>query len=192
MTWPPKNRAISAAGPSANERETCARPRRPCRNPARRISATGPRHCEAATADRYFVMCEERLVRRSSTSEGGSDEAIHSFFSWRDGLLRFARNDRLGDFAPPSLRFVDIPENRVGRAAEHAGERFPPVLTGNHLHSPQRRGRRRPAGAFRRPSRLTVIVSRTVSSKSPTNGTLNESIVNVCGVTVTRRNPALS
>jgi hypothetical protein len=66
------------------------------------------------------------------------------------------------------------------------------VLTGNHLHSPQRRGRRRPAGAFRRPSRLTVIVSRTVSSKSPTNGTLNESIFNVCGVTVTRRNPALS
>ena len=30
--------------------------------------------------------CEER----------GRDEAIHSFFSWRDGLLRFARNDDLG------------------------------------------------------------------------------------------------
>src|SRR5258707_14208337 len=29
-----------------------------------------------------FRHCEER-----------SDEAIHSFFSWRDGLLRFARND---------------------------------------------------------------------------------------------------
>src|SRR5712692_8478705 len=34
--------------------------------------------------------CEERLVRRSSTSEGGSDEAIHSFFAPRDGLLRGA------------------------------------------------------------------------------------------------------
>jgi hypothetical protein len=32
--------------------------------------------------------CEERLVRRSSASEGGSDEAIHSFFAWRNGLLR--------------------------------------------------------------------------------------------------------
>jgi hypothetical protein len=27
------------------------------------------------------AVCEERLVRRSSTSEGGSDEAIHSFFA---------------------------------------------------------------------------------------------------------------
>src|SRR6266481_3625848 len=34
--------------------------------------------------------CEERLVRRSSTSEGGSDEAIHSFFARQDGLLRGA------------------------------------------------------------------------------------------------------
>src|SRR5450755_2330350 len=45
--------------------------------------------------------CEERLVRRSSTShpsavarrakvEGGSDEAIHSSYTWRDGLLRGA------------------------------------------------------------------------------------------------------
>src|SRR5260370_5102100 len=32
--------------------------------------------------------CEERLVRRSSTSDGGSDEAIHSFFLGRRGLLR--------------------------------------------------------------------------------------------------------
>ncbi len=32
--------------------------------------------------------CE--FVRRSSTSEGGSDEAIHSFFAQRDGLLRGA------------------------------------------------------------------------------------------------------
>ena len=189
MTWPPKNRAISAAGPSANERETCAPPRRPCRNPARRISATGPRHCEAATADRYFVMCEERLVQRAKAE--ATKQSILSFPGAMDCFALLAMM-AWAIFAPPSLRFVDIPENRVGRAAEHAGERFPPVLTGNHLHSPQRRGRRRPAGAFRRPSRLTVIVSRTVSSKSPTNGTLNESIVNVCGVTVTRRNPALS
>jgi hypothetical protein len=27
-----------------------------------------------------FRHCEERPVRRSSTSEGGSDEAIHSYF----------------------------------------------------------------------------------------------------------------
>ena len=33
--------------------------------------------------------CEERLVRRSSTSEGGSDEAIHSFLLLH-GLLRGA------------------------------------------------------------------------------------------------------
>jgi transposase len=33
---------------------------------------------------------KERLVRRSSTSEGGSDEAIHSFFARRNGLLRGA------------------------------------------------------------------------------------------------------
>jgi hypothetical protein len=34
--------------------------------------------------------CEERRVRRSSTSEGGSDEAIHAFFARQDGLLRGA------------------------------------------------------------------------------------------------------
>src|SRR5205823_8805333 len=34
--------------------------------------------------------CEERLVRRSSTSEGGSDEAIHSSISRQHGLLRGA------------------------------------------------------------------------------------------------------
>jgi hypothetical protein len=36
-----------------------------------------------AQRDRGFMFwrhCEERLVRRSSTSEGGSDEAIHSYF----------------------------------------------------------------------------------------------------------------
>src|SRR5713226_9917375 len=31
----------------------------------------------------YDGHCEERLVRRSSTSEGGSDEAIHTFFAAR-------------------------------------------------------------------------------------------------------------
>jgi len=34
--------------------------------------------------------CEERLVRRSSTSEGGSDEAIQLLASRRNGLLRGA------------------------------------------------------------------------------------------------------
>jgi len=34
--------------------------------------------------------CEERLVRRSSTSEGGSDEAIHSSISRQHGLLHGA------------------------------------------------------------------------------------------------------
>src|SRR6266576_1577435 len=38
----------------------------------------------------FLRHCEERLVRRSSTSEGGSDEAIHSFFARRNGLLRGA------------------------------------------------------------------------------------------------------
>ena len=47
-----------------------------------------------------FRHCEERLVRRSSTSEGGSDEAIHPFFVPRDGLLRSARNDGEG-ITPP-------------------------------------------------------------------------------------------
>jgi hypothetical protein len=36
--------------------------------------------------------CEEQLVRRSSTSEGGSDEAIHSSISRQHGLLRGARH----------------------------------------------------------------------------------------------------
>jgi hypothetical protein len=35
--------------------------------------------------------CEERHVHGSSTSEGGSDEAIHSFFTRQDGLLRRIR-----------------------------------------------------------------------------------------------------
>jgi hypothetical protein len=56
----------------------------------RAISAAGLR-------SRIFRHCEERLVRRSSTSEGGSDEAIQSSFLRRHhGLLRFARNDGLG------------------------------------------------------------------------------------------------
>src|SRR5260221_57261 len=46
-----------------------------------------------ASRDRGVVSCrhcEERPVRRSSKSEGGSDEAIHSFFARRNGLLRGA------------------------------------------------------------------------------------------------------
>src|SRR5687768_9764286 len=37
----------------------------------------------------YSVIA--RSFRRSSQSEGGSDEAIHSFFAGVDGLLRCAR-----------------------------------------------------------------------------------------------------
>jgi hypothetical protein len=43
-----------------------------------------------------YRHCEERLVRRSSTSEGGSDEAIQLSFLPPYGLLRFARNDDWG------------------------------------------------------------------------------------------------
>src|SRR5260221_8493248 len=46
-----------------------------------------PRAHRAARSRRHIRICrhcEERLVRRSSTSEGGSDEAIHSS-SFRDG-----------------------------------------------------------------------------------------------------------
>src|ERR1700682_4952493 len=70
--------------------------------------------------------CEERLVRRSSTSEGGSDEAIHSFFRWIDGLLReachraarcadpLARNDE----ETPSLHRLEV-ANLVGNFLGH-------------------------------------------------------------------------
>src|SRR5258708_4601893 len=40
--------------------------------------------------ERFPRHCDERLVRRSSTSEGGSDEAIHLSASRRHGLLRGA------------------------------------------------------------------------------------------------------
>src|SRR6202158_191154 len=35
--------------------------------------------------------------------------------------------------APPSLRLVDIPEDRRGRAVEHTGKRFPPRDRGEIL-----------------------------------------------------------
>jgi hypothetical protein len=41
-----------------------------------------PSHDDLATL--VFRHCEERLVRRSSTSEGGSDEAIHSLLGAMD------------------------------------------------------------------------------------------------------------
>src|SRR5260221_10632944 len=55
------------------------------------LGRIAPREC-GTMSPRH---CEERLVRRSSKSEGGSDDAIHSFFVRRNGLLRFARNDDL-------------------------------------------------------------------------------------------------
>ena len=50
-----------------------------------KLGRIAPRGRETMSVSRH---CEERLVRRSSTSEGGSDQAIHSFFARRDGLLR--------------------------------------------------------------------------------------------------------
>src|SRR5438552_8596094 len=44
----------------------------------------------AGSRSRTRRHCEERLVRRSSTSEGGSDEAIHSSISRQHGLLHGA------------------------------------------------------------------------------------------------------
>jgi hypothetical protein len=45
-------------------------------------------------------------------ARSASDEAIHSSFTWRDGLLRFARNDaeRRFESAPPvqSLSFSSL------------------------------------------------------------------------------------
>src|SRR6202007_3202786 len=49
---------------------------------------------EGRSDSRRFAR-EERLVRRSSTSEGGCDEAIHTSLL-RHGLLRCARNDGVG------------------------------------------------------------------------------------------------
>jgi hypothetical protein len=58
--------------------------------------------------------CEERLVRRSSTSEGGSDEAIHSSFTRRDGLLRCARNDARAALCANPLARNDGSTGRTG------------------------------------------------------------------------------
>src|SRR5260221_3085736 len=80
--------------------------------------------------------CEERLVRRSSTSEGGSDEAIHSSFARRDGLLRCARNDglRIGWLKIESISVV--PDKRANGSRERAPddrlrERDPGPITTN-------------------------------------------------------------
>jgi hypothetical protein len=50
----------------------------PLRPPGRNGSTTRA-HRAAGMRSCVRRHCEERLVRRSSTSEGGSDEAIHSF-----------------------------------------------------------------------------------------------------------------
>src|ERR1700710_859442 len=49
------------------------------RQPTKSVSPSRVMKCIGYSPLRH---CEER-----------SDEAIHSFFSWRHGLLRFARND---------------------------------------------------------------------------------------------------
>ena len=61
----------------------------------------GERFCKNSGASRRGIAeaylklgrrhCEERLIRRSSTSEGGSDEAIHPS-SFRDGPKDQTRN----------------------------------------------------------------------------------------------------
>src|SRR5260221_11612154 len=51
------------------------------------LGRIAPREC-GTMSPRH---CEERLVRRSSKSEGGSDEAIHSFFARLGARIRAAR-----------------------------------------------------------------------------------------------------
>ena len=61
----------------------------------------------------------QRLVRRSSTSEGGSDEAIHYFFTRRDGLLRGACHRarvRATRWLAMTARFLAQRNRRVGKA----------------------------------------------------------------------------
>src|SRR3982074_1444265 len=57
-----------------------------------------PRAKQAARSRTHILSygnCEERLVRRSSPSEGGSDEAIHAFLCGQMDCFAIARNDGL-------------------------------------------------------------------------------------------------
>src|SRR5467141_1678062 len=59
----------------------------------REIHATTRAHRAARSRTRVCSWgrhCEERLVRRSSMSEGGSDEAIHTFFAAMDCFAELA------------------------------------------------------------------------------------------------------
>jgi hypothetical protein len=108
LTWPPKSRAISAAGPSANERETCARPRRPRRNPARRISATDPRRRAVATAEDYSVIvrCHSGSGANAPSRNDGLRIASRSLSSGARSRDPLARND-----GPPPYSDLSIFQN---------------------------------------------------------------------------------
>src|SRR5712672_2608771 len=81
---------------------------------------------DSGRASHSEIVCrhrEERRVRRSSTSEGGSDEAIHSFFlSLRGKMDCFAEPVIGRAFARPlwlamtnqQLNFPWLFENRIG------------------------------------------------------------------------------
>src|SRR5882757_1111172 len=58
-----------------------------------------PRECE--------VVLEGAVIARNSC-----DEAIHSFFTRRDGLLRFARNDGEGPQPLPPIRHFPLAAKR--------------------------------------------------------------------------------
>src|SRR5882672_12478381 len=49
--------------------------------------------CDGGKKAGHRGACREIVKSNLSTREKRSDEAIHSFFVRRDGLLRFARND---------------------------------------------------------------------------------------------------
>src|SRR4051812_4661483 len=69
----------------------------------------------------YFpVICEER-----------SDEAIHSFFTPQDGLLRYARNDGL-------VQLLDRDRNALTDTDAHGGQR---ELAAALFHAVHRRHR---------------------------------------------------
>src|SRR4029077_179951 len=70
----------------------------------------------------YPRHCEERLVRRSSKSEGGSDDAIQTVAAVRfwNASRSLSSGARLRDPALPSYNFVLIPRRReTGIHAAH-------------------------------------------------------------------------
>src|SRR4051794_8287437 len=64
-----------------------------CYRKIRAFRAAGSRRCVCCLKIESETACS--VIARSAC-----DEAIHSFFVWRDGLLRYARNDEEGASAP--------------------------------------------------------------------------------------------